>query len=555
MATQSQPQLLPVPENFPFQWDSPEEATRFWTADLMHWPNGVSPLSSSMDMPAFVRGLLKAADTLCMPFDTAASNFKVIRGYVYNSFTPYSTDPAKMQARMGEMQAQMGKHIPGLLDRWYQQYETEVRSLNDETLNGDYSRLGDRDLAALLETLVAKREREGELHFLAVFPAMGAVMMYEEVYSHLFGEPRAGEHLQLLQGFPNKSVEVGAGIWQLAMEARRRPEVLNVLRSVPPAAAAAALDQTPGGRAFRGAVDEFLRSYGWRGNELDLASPTWKEDPTPVYTLIREYAARDDYNPQDEFKALVAARQAREKLLFDRLSGGPIDMFQQVLAGAQQYLPIQEDHNFWIDQQGLSVQRVPVLEAGRRLAAAGRLAAAADVFFFAYDELQDALRSGQGDFHDLIERRRREAQEFRAAPPPAALGTPPPPQAEENPMVDKFFGGLPAESADPRLINGNAASAGKVTGTARVVLSLDDAHRLQRGDILVCPATMPAWTPLFALAAAIVTDHGGVLSHTAIVAREYRIPAVVGTKVATSLVQDGRRITVDGAAGTVKLEA
>jgi len=121
-------------------------------------------------------------------------------------------------------------------------------------------------------------------------------------------------------------------------------------------------------------------------------------------------------------------------------------------------------------------------------------------------------------------------------------------------MMNKFFGGLPAESPDPRIINGNAASAGTVTGTARVILSLDDAGRLQPGDILVCPATMPPWTPLFAIASAVVTDHGGVLSHTAIVAREYRIPAVVGTKVATTLVSDGQRITVDGTAGTVKLE-
>jgi pyruvate,water dikinase len=87
-----------------------------------------------------------------------------------------------------------------------------------------------------------------------------------------------------------------------------------------------------------------------------------------------------------------------------------------------------------------------------------------------------------------------------------------------------------------------------------VVLSLDDSDRLALGEVLVCPATMPPWTPLFGIAAAVVTDHGGVLSHTAIVAREYQIPAVVGTKVGTSLIQDGQKITVDGGNGTVKLE-
>ncbi|MCH7523301.1 MAG: hypothetical protein IH920_05980, partial [Chloroflexi bacterium] len=82
----------------------------------------------------------------------------------------------------------------------------------------------------------------------------------------------------------------------------------------------------------------------------------------------------------------------------------------------------------------------------------------------------------------------------------------------------------------------------------------DGSERLRSGEILVCPATMPPWTPLFGIASAVVTDHGGVLSHTAIVAREYQIPAIVGTKVATTLIRDGQTITVDGSAGTVKLE-
>jgi pyruvate,water dikinase len=125
---------------------------------------------------------------------------------------------------------------------------------------------------------------------------------------------------------------------------------------------------------------------------------------------------------------------------------------------------------------------------------------------------------------------------------------------EQNLSLVKFFGAPPPESPDPRIINGNAASAGRVTGTARVILSLDESERLRQGEILVCPATMPPWTPLFAIAAAVVTDHGGVLSHTAIVAREYQIPAVVGAKVATTLIRDGQTITVDGNAGTVKLE-
>jgi len=548
----AQPEALPVPNDFPFQWDNAEEATRFWMLDMMHWPHGLSPLSATMDMPAFMRGFTTAARELCMPFTEMKA--KVIHGWVYMNVAPYSTDPVEMERRMADMQAQMGKHVPGLLDRWRGVYEPEVRSINENTRKGDYTKLSDRDLSDLLQAIANKREREGELHMLAVFPAMGAVMFYDQVYNQLFGEPKGSEHLQLLQGFPNKSIEVGVGLWNLACEAQKRPEVLATLRRVPPSDADSALEQCLGGPAFRGAVREFLSDYGWRANESDLAEPTWFEQPAPAYTLIREYASRDDYDPEAEFNSLVSARQAREEVLFKQLAGGPIDMFQQVLAGAQQYLPIQEDHNFWIDQVGLSVQRVPALEAGRRLTAAGRLAAPEDVFFLHYDELQDALRGGKGDLKELVERHRSERAQGHSLTPPPALGTPPPPELGEDPMLSKFFGAPPEEHPDPRIINGNPASAGKVTGTARVIMSLADAGRLNHGEILVCPATMPPWTPLFAIASGVVTDHGGILSHTAIVAREYQIPAVIGTKVATSLINDGQSITVDGTAGTIKME-
>ncbi len=552
MVNQQGGQLLPIPESFPFEWDSPEEAAKFWTADLMHWPNGISPLCGTMDMPPFGRGLLKAAQELSMPFKGVG--FKLINHYAYSCFEPYSYDPEEMEGRLNEMRGRMMQHLPNLLERWRNEYEPETRSINNDTLRGDYSKLGDRDLADLFETIVAKREREGELHFLAVFPAMGGVMGFEEVYTQLFGPPKAGEHLQLLQGFPNKSIEVDTALWRLAREARKRPQVLRAIKETPPAQVHAALSRAEGGEAFRDAVDEYTSVYGWRAAELDIAYRTWAEDPAPVYQLIQRYAEDDEYDPEAEYRSMVAAREAREKVLLADVPGEQRGMFEGMLRLAQQYLPIQEDHNFWIDQQGLCVERVPAVEAGRRLAAAGRIAGAEDVFTLEFEEMLDALRGGKGDLGELVTERRADWERFKQMDPPPALGTTPPVIDDENPMVTKFFGGPPPPNPDPRVMNGNAASQGTITGPARVITHLDDAGRLQRGEILVCPATMPPWTPLFGIASGVVTDHGGVLSHTAIVAREYRIPAVVGTKVATKLIRDGQTVTVDGTNGTVKLE-
>jgi hypothetical protein len=151
----AQPESLPVPNDFPFQWENAEEAARFWMLDMMHWPHGLSPLSATMDMPAFMRGFTKAARELCMPFINMET--KIIHGWVYMNVEPYSTDPAQMERRMGDMQGQMGKHIPGLLDRWRTVYEPEVRSINDDALKSDYEKLPDKDLSGLLEDIVDKR--------------------------------------------------------------------------------------------------------------------------------------------------------------------------------------------------------------------------------------------------------------------------------------------------------------------------------------------------------------------------------------------------------------
>src|SRR5438445_615689 len=138
---------------------------------LANWRKVLADVASNL--PAFMRGFTKAARELCMPFINMET--KIIHGWVYMNVEPYSTDPAQMERRMADMQGQMGKHIPGLLDRWRTVYEPEVRSINEDTLKGDYSKLTDKDLSGLLEAIVDKREREGELHMLAVLPAMGAV--------------------------------------------------------------------------------------------------------------------------------------------------------------------------------------------------------------------------------------------------------------------------------------------------------------------------------------------------------------------------------------------
>jgi pyruvate,water dikinase len=204
-----------------------------------------------------------------------------------------------------------------------------------------------------------------------------------------------------------------------------------------------------------------------------------------------------------------------------------------------------------------------IREYGRRLAAAGRLEGPDDVFYLTLEELRALDEDPRLSLRTAAAARRAEIARWAQYDEPLELGTRP-----EEPLylysadarrILRYVGGLAAEAAPPDpgdgVLHGQAGSPGKARGRVRLIRSLGESHRLQPGDILVTTTTAPPWTPLFLTAAAVVTDAGGLLSHGAVVSREYRIPAVVGTGLATTLLHDGQLIEVDGDRGLVRLLA
>jgi pyruvate,water dikinase len=244
-------------------------------------------------------------------------------------------------------------------------------------------------------------------------------------------------------------------------------------------------------------------------------------------------------------------RQVESTLKPDKLPA-----FRSMLSAVQAHVPVSEGRALW-QLIIIGSLRVPFLELGRKLTAAGALSNADQVFFFTTEELRQAAHDPSSLRRDEGERRRSEFAGFRELKPPPFIGRPPdvallPP--EVVPLMTLFFGVAEPE-VKGREIKGQAASKGRVQARARVIKDLSEADRLQPGEILVCTTTAPPWTPLFAIAAAVVTDSGGVLSHSAICAREYAIPCVVATQVATQVIHDGALITVDGTNGVVILES
>ena len=269
-----------------------------------------------------------------------------------------------------------------------------------------------------------------------------------------------------------------------------------------------------------------------------------------------------DRDPLLELAGLAAERDQLVADARDRLQSYPEpirNQFEFLLKAAQEGNILSEDHGFWIDSRGCYQIRQVFMEFGRRFAEASVIERADDIFHLTPDVIRETAHAlPKLDRRQLVADRQAEIERYRGVELPQAVGTPPPGPPPDNPMtrmLGKFFGKRPEPSTDPNVLNGAAGSPGVARGTARIILSLEEAGKVRPGDVLVARTTAPPWTPLFATVAAIVTDTGGVLSHCAVVAREYRVPAVVGTGNATTAIQDGQLVEVDGDRGVVRIIA
>ena len=551
------PSPLPTPANFPVAWDSPEDERLFWIRDQMHCPDPIAPLDE-----AFIRlvyqGISTVAERYEFPFRT---RLRRINTYVYWAPVPIDGTPAEMTAMAERSEAKLEAVFGRLGEIWRAEVLPEVKR---HLAHWEGFDLGGAPLPAVrahLDDTVARHRRLWELHFRVVLPKHIVISMFDDLYRDLFGNETAFDAYRLLQGFDNKTLESDRALWRLSRAAAASPAVRRTLEERAAADVAPVLAQSPEGVAFLEALRAYLDEYGRRcPKPIHYSEPSWIEEPSPAIKNLKDYVTRSDGEPPVELAALAAERDRLVARARERLSGYPrpvVERFEHLLTAAQEAAVVSEDHNYWIDFRAAYEVRRVLIECGRRLAAAGALGQPNDVFCLTLDELRETLASPSGgDRRRLVAGRQAEMAYFRGVRPPAALGTPPAGAPPDNPLDrawGKFLGGPPPAPVDPDVLLGHAGSPGRVRGPARVIRSLADAARVRPGDVLVTETTSAPWTPLFGTVAAIVTDAGGVLSHCAVVAREYRIPAVVGVGNATAMIRDGQTLEVDGGEGIVRL--
>jgi pyruvate,water dikinase len=436
--------------------------------------------------------------------------------------------------------------------RWESDDKPRLRREIERHAAVDLLALDDAALFLHLEDLKAFYTLCLKLHFTLFIPH--TVGLYDLAVAC---EELLGWDLQktsgLLQGLSNTSTASTDELAALARRAGQRiatrelleartPDILERLNDIDP----------PAAKELR----QYLQFWGLRPIGPEAGCPTLADQPQLVADLIADLLNDDGH------RDLSAARLALVEEARTRLTGYARQRFDAALAYAERVYPLREDNVLLTDQLPTGLLRRVALEAGRRLVGLGLLGRADDAVMLTADELREALRT-HGDARRIVSRRKAEHAWVRANPGPMTFG-PAPGKAPD-------LRGLPAparrtnravlwmmehELTAPPKANGTAivgigVSSGVYRGRVKVIRAADQLHTLRAGEVLVCPTTSAAWTMVFRRAGAVVADTGSVLSHTAIVAREFALPAVVATANATSSLVDGEEVTVDGTRGLV----
>ncbi|MBA8795204.1 pyruvate,water dikinase [Friedmanniella endophytica] len=561
---------LPEPEGpVPDRWPVEPGSWYFRASIVEQLPDPLTPLFADLIDPAVSTSLREMMSeligaTVVRPED---ASLPTVNGYAYYRYSYGGMVRLTLRTPLALM-LYLRRGDQGVIPRWrehaHPRYQAAVAAWHDR----DLTTVGSRELREGVAALLT----EGCAYYTSVQTIIPYAATTEVVLTRFWAGVRRPDEpsaATLLLGFDSAPIRAEKSLWDLAAWARSRPGLAEWLARADDATVLGLLDRSPSeaadgegedgegedadraafGRRFAAHLD----TWGHSVYNLDFANAVPADDPAPVLATLRFYLRGEGTDPY--------ARQAAAAERRDRLAGqvrarlDPVRrrVFDRLLRWAQQGAPVREDALADVGLAWPQLRRM-LAELGRRLVAAGALERAEQVYWLTAAELdawiaEDPSAPAADVLAERIAERRRVWRGRRRATPPQGLPV--------NGAMALMESVMPARSqeAGGSVLRGIGASAGRVTAPARVLAGPEEFGLMQPGEVLVASITTPAWTPLFAMASAVVTDIGGPLSHSSIVAREYGIPAVLGTSEATRRIRSGQPVTVDGDTGLVSLEA
>jgi pyruvate,water dikinase len=552
---------LPEPAaDAPTDWSVPERTALYARASIVEQlPEPLTPLFADLIDGAVERSLR----ALLAEFGAADAvrdgdvGLPTVNGYAYYRYALGAMLRTTLRTPLG---------LRYLFDRERgarQRWRDEVRPGYARTVATWGARpLGDRTARELVAGVGALLEA-GTAYYTTVQTIIPIAVTTEQAFTGFYdrfvrraGDPPAAT---FLLGFDSTPLRAEKSLYDLATWARGQPRLAEVLVSSPSdrVAALLAADRTPDGadpglwHEWRTRFRAHLDRYGHTVYNLDFANPVPADHPAPLLDTLRFYLRGEGVDPHERQRRTARRREEETAAVRARLDPARRVVLDRLLGWAQDAAPLREDALADVGL-GWPLLRRMLLELGRRLVAAGAVDEPDDVFWLRRHELDDAaaaLDAGTERLPGLVDAvagRKTLWHGQRRATPPQLLPE----------RTWRFLGRwMPATTGEQggATLRGVGASAGVATAPARVLAGPAEFGGMRPGEVLVASITTPAWTSLFAMAAAVVTDVGGPLSHSSIVAREYGIPAVLGTGVATRRIRSGQPLRVDGDAGTVQL--
>ena len=533
-----------------FRFDPPGPG--YWSQDPVHHPRPITRYWAEMHPEPFVRGFSEFTRRYGMLLDTMRPAY--VNGFAYSQTVPVSDEEAPRRfARAEEVWEQ--KPWREQLRDWDEIFKPESVRKHRELQAVDPDALSDAELVAYVGRCA---DHHAEMIYQHMRFTGAAVLPTGDFLAHVVEWTKLppSQLLALLRGSAPVSAGASSELERLIAAVENDPDAQRLLGS----------DDDPGQvleqlRSLEGetgsAVSAYLDLVGYRLLDgFDISGRYALELPDALLRAIRT-ATASGAGDEPDVEAMIA--DARSKVPEQHR-----EQFDELLGEARLMYRLRDERGVFSDIWASGLMRRAVLAAGRRLAATGRLHDAEHLVDAGLEEMRALLSHTNGPSADELAERYRWRTSHTAKDAPATLGGPPPPPPDPSRLppgaarvaramgiaMGAVFGSSEAEHEED-LLRGLAASGGVYEGTARLIVGPDEFDRIVQGDVLVTQSTTEAFNILLPLLGAIVTDAGGLLSHSAIVAREYGIPGVVGTREATERIVDGARVRVDGTAGEV----
>jgi pyruvate,water dikinase len=551
---------LPEPETpTPTEWKLPRgsyAAMRNNIVELMADP--LSPLFATLGLSAINTSLHRLMnESFAMQGIMPPEIIVVVNHYAYNNGSVSAKGMARLIFGAPKIMKMM---FTGAVERWTEtgrpQYYQAIESWQAKNWRAFSSVELVESARQLTESAIAAY---GALVSGVIPAAWITEALFSIIYNRLIKRRDDPSAPTYLLGYDSLPIRADKSLYSLAEWARQHPSLADYLEHTSTSKLVNIIG-TPANipiaiwQEWRQRFHEHLDKFGHTLYDLDFAHPLPADDPAPVLDTFKLYLRGQGVNPYTRQQGSEKRREQAVLLMKLRLKGLRLKWFHKYLASAQRYAPLREDG---LAEIGLAYPliRQMLRELGQRFAQQQVILIADDIFWLTEGEVMlTATRQDVGlplgSLAENISLRKAERRAALSVNPPMTL-----PQMKVFGFDLMSLKGKRGRGGKGDVIKGVAASPGKVMGVARILHGPEDFSKMKPGDVLVAPITTPAWTPLFAMAAAIVTDVGGPLSHGSIVAREYGIPAVLGTQVATRRIQTGQTITVDGSAGKVVLPA